>query len=294
MLFIQNLFGSNPSKFESCVIHGWYLASDLQILIITLIICLFLNRFEKLRTVIFLILLISSRIYCFYDSYINDYQGVDFNHHHNTKPGKDFLLDWYIKPWNSICGFILGIFFCQLFLETPLYKKDNAVEDNKKNNFLSRFNEFLCRSNWACYIISIIGLMCITYAYFWGTIINNFNEVSRFWTAFYHSICKLIFIFGLGIIIHFTLLGKLTFIKCILSLRFFSSVSKLLYGVYLFHYYIIQIYLLSLDSVPYLSVANITYIALGVGLVAIFVSLIITTLLESPVINAMKLLKDQK
>jgi len=222
------------------------------------------------------------------DAMESDYINCDFAHNHNSK--KDFFKDIYVKPWLTNSAYIVGIYFCELFIETPIYLTGchNETEEKKEKNIIRKFNEFLIHNNFICFILFVFALILLIVELLLGTYINNTLDLSVLLNAIYIAFGTPIFITGVAIILHLTFLGKLNFLKAFLSIRLVSSMSKLLYGVYLIHIYVMNIYLYSRDSVPYLSMLDNTYMGIGIFTVTCMISSVIIVLIESPIVNFMK------
>jgi peptidoglycan/LPS O-acetylase OafA/YrhL len=288
LLYFNNLV--NYAIDESCAGHTWYLANDMQFYVVSLAIFVFLNNYRLIRELIFATIFIGSNAYQMYFSYIKNYTFLDMSH---TSPDNmTFFNDFYIKPWMRITPFILGLYFCEFFLQSPVYLKDhNKEQSHEESNFslIRKINKILIKSNILCLIVFILALLMINYAVFINYYINNY-EFDIIWHAFFITFNKLFFVFGLGCLIHLTFLGKINFIYSILTIKPFSIFSRLTYGIYLFHIYVLLVVVLSSPSLLYLKFGDFVFLTTGYIIFSMLISYFFTILFESPVVHAIKLL----
>lgn len=193
---------------------------------------------------------------------------------------------------------ILGLFYCELFIETRLYRHDyvkihhnvlttSHTDHDGTKPILRRLNTALENNNLLCGIIFIISLVFINFAVFINYMPNRV-DLPVFWHAMFITFNKLLFVIGLGNIVHLTFLGKLTIIKNILSLELFSAISKVTYGIYLLHIVYILAFFISFPSAYYLNLSDFFLLAVGFFGISIVTSFICSLLLESPVVNILK------
>ena len=290
LLYINNLI-----KYEntlSCSVHTWYLANDMQFLLLTLFITIIFNKMNFIRNLIFISMFVASSAYQIYLCLSEGYRFNDLNH---TGPGMATYFDnYYIKPWTRICPYLLGIFFCELFLNTEIHKAFHKEENlsiigYNENGTLEKINKFLMSSNAACAFIFVFSIILINYAVFITYFVNNY-EFPAVWHAIFITFNKVLFVFGLAWIIHLTFLGKLKIIKEMLSFRLFSILAKFTYGTYLIHFYLLNVFFWSLNNVIFFKFSDFIFMSIGLAFVSIIYSFILTILLESPVVNATKLI----
>lgn len=318
LLYINNLIHySNKGDDMQCGGHTWYLANDMQFFIVSIFLFFFLNNLKWVRNSIFAGLFVASNAFQIYENYHMEYNyNLDLNHR-SPNSGK-FFDNYYTKPWNRICPYLLGIFFCELFLETPVYIGDykkvetKSVDENADTDveervspdgnvyirpaskvvdqnvpILRKFNLFLIQNSIATYIIFILSLILINGAFIISMIANRY-DYSQFWGAMFNTFSKTLFVFGLGCIIHLTFLGKFTFIKDLLSIKFFTIFSRITFGIYIIHIYLITVYFFSFNSQTYMKMGDYTFLAIGFFFVTAGLSLFFTVILESPIVQFLK------
>jgi peptidoglycan/LPS O-acetylase OafA/YrhL len=243
------------------------------------------------RNVIIALIFIGSLIAQMFICLDSELRYDDYSHPANNK---DFFTVYYIKPWSRITPYILGLYFCELFLETPLYLKEKGKEDENDMHIFQKINLFFINNNIACVILFIFSLILINISVFCAYF-TNYYDIPIIYHAYMLTFTKILFVFGLGCIVHLTFLGKFKFIYNILTLNIFTIVSRITYGIYLLHMFIILLVLTSLSNLLYMSFLELSIIAAGVFTIAIFVSFFFSLLIESPIINlTKKLLGDKK
>ena len=92
------------------------------------------------------------------------------------------------------------------------------------------------------------------------------------------------FVFGLGIIVHLTLLDKFTFIRTILTFKIETAVSRSTYGIYVIHFYFILFFTYAYDTFYYIQFYDMIFLAVGLFIFSWILSLIIGLIVESPII----------
>jgi len=223
----------------------------------------------------------------------------------------NFFFDFYVQPFARITPYLLGILYCELFFETDIYlnktdrKKEGMMESStdlekpEKNqdqqdecSNLRKINIYLKNNDAVCIIIFIISFILINYNIF----INKFYQTYNFspgWEAFTMTFNKVFFIIGLGNIIHLMFLEKFIFVKDFLSAKIFTQLSRLTYGDYILHYYIIMIFFYNSDSTIRINFIEFSFFAIGILVISLLASYVVGILFESPVINMLKSTKAE-
>jgi peptidoglycan/LPS O-acetylase OafA/YrhL len=287
LLYINNLMDYGMDGM--CAGHTWYLANDMQFFFGSIILFIFLNNQKLVRNIIIFIIFIFSLGWQVYQAYINGYRYNDILH----DSGKDFFSNYYIQPWARVTPYIVGLYFCELFMETRLYRQTLKKDDTNEIIFLRKVNDLLSRNNFVCFILFIFSLLLINFAVFITHWTLNY-DIGIAYHAVILAFNKTLFVIGLGFIIHLTFLGKFNVIRSFLSLKSFTVISRMTYGAYLIHlYYMITIFFGTPGSY-YLSFIEFIYLTCGFVTLSLFTSFILSLILESPVINLTKRLIDDK
>jgi len=69
--------------------------------------------------------------------------------------------------------------------------------------------------------------------------------------------------------------------------------SRLTYGVYILHYYVIMVFLYNTDSNIRIDILEYSFFSMGLMVITLFISYIVGILFESPVINMIKFTKSE-
>jgi len=310
IFYIQNFIDYSDLKGQTCVGHSWYLCDDMIYFVFTTILILLVKNKKLILNLIILVLFILSIVWEIL-IVIRDNYSFSFKKQGQVKG--NFFFDFYIQPHARITPYLLGILYCQLFFETDLYvnnienKKENLlmqssnyknlIDKEEKNNFseeglslFRRINQYLQNNNLLCYIIFIFSLILINYSVFINKVIQIY-DLSQGMEAFMITFNKIFFIIGLGNILHLIFLDKFTWIKNFLSLKIFTQLSRLTYGVYILHYYVVLIYYYNSDSEIRFDIIIDSFLAIGLLIVTLILSYILGVLFESPVINMLKNLR---
>ncbi len=129
--FWQNLlYINNFTKEKGCVGVAWYLSNDMQFFLISILIFIPFNRNKLIRDIICLSLFVASIICSFTISLINQFPFNDMNHPLQTKG--DFFQDFYIMPYIRITTYMLGLYFAEWFIHTPVYLKEEEEKLKKE------------------------------------------------------------------------------------------------------------------------------------------------------------------
>ena len=166
-------------------------------------------------------------------------------------------------------------------------KKENE-EEEEKPSIIYRMNVYLENNNLVCFILLLVGLILLNFA-FWTCTISAHYKLSVFMAAFMNTFNKLFFILGMAIVLHLTFLDKFSFIKKFLSFKIMSTVSRGTYGIYMIHMYFIFLFVCSYGNFYYLKFLDYSVFIVGIFVFTWAVSFVIGLIIESPVIGLSKL-----
>lgn len=290
ILYFNNLPNYTPPD-SMCAGHTWYLANDMQFFIVFMLIFVFLAEYDTIRNLVVLAIMIGSlaisTVLC-----IN--QELNYNDRsHNRKTNPNEFNEYYIKPYIRVAPYILGLFFCEFYLNCKAYPKYVENSDTKKDNIFRKINKKIERNNLVAFLMFIFAMILINFSVFstWWT--NNY-DVNLPFQGVMKTFNKVLFVWGLAILVQLTFLGKFKIIYHILSLDLFNVLGKLTFGIYLVHMYIILIAGTHFNSLPYLNFWFFSIFAVGALGAATIVSLIVSLLFESPVISILKSLMGRE
>jgi peptidoglycan/LPS O-acetylase OafA/YrhL len=282
ILYINNLVKYDPPGM--CAGHTWYLANDMQFFLASIILFIFLNNQKAIRNTIISFIFIASLGYQVYQALKYGYRFNDIAH--MSASDADFFDNYYIQPWARCTPYIVGFYFCELFLETPVYKRLPS-SGNTQISFLRKVNNLLIRNNVVCFFLFLFSLALINFSIFIAHLTNT-EDLPMIYHALMLAFNKTLFVIGLGFIIHLTFLGKFGLIKSFLSLKFFTVVSRLTYGIYLIHLYFMGVIYFSTTGTYYLSFVEFIYLTVGFVSLSFVTSFVLSLLLESPVVMLSK------
>lgn len=290
ILYFNNLLNYTPPD-SMCAGHTWYLANDMQFFIVFMLIFVFLAEYDTIRNLVVLAIMIASlaisTVLC-----IN--QELNYNDRsHNRKVNPNEFNEYYIKPYIRVAPYILGLFFCEFYLNCKAYPKYVENSDTKKDNIFRKINKKIEKNNLVAFLMFIFAMILINFSVFstWWT--NNY-DVNLPFQGVMKTFNKVLFVWGLAILVQLTFLGKFKIIYHILSLDLFNVLGKLTFGIYLVHMYIILIAGTHFNSLPYLNFWFFSIFAVGALGAATIVSLIVSLLFESPVISILKSLMGRE
>lgn len=272
LLFIGNLV---EYEYRMCAFHTWYLQNDMQFFIIVSLVILIFYKSKILHNIILLSLLVLSCCYHFISSYENK-QKFDFRK--LVALEGSFWTKFYFSPLSRIPTFILGVFFCQLYVDFK--------NSSKENNLASLINKNIQNNKKITSATFVITLFCLVYSIVSLYFPNNY-ELSTFFNAFICTFNKVIFIIGLGLLIQLIILGKLNILKKILSLKIFSFISKISYALYLFHFNFIFPSFQNAKNVEF-SFTNFTLYTLIYYFPCVIFCFLITVAIDIPIFHMIK------
>lgn len=284
LLYINNVvnYEAMGNQTGMCAGHSWYLANDMQFFILFLMIFVLLSNQRKARNILIGCIMVVSLIISYFVCINKKYRYNDMAH--PTSSSATFFNDYYIKPYIRISPYILGLYFCEFYLECEAYPK---YKPNDKDNSFRKINRFFKNSTTASVILFVFALILINFAVFSTYLTNNY-DLDMWVHATFQTLNKNLFVIGLGLIVHLTFLGQMRIIYNILNQKIFNVIAKITYGTYLIHLYIFLGILTSYPQAIYFKFSNMLMLSLGVFIFALISAFVLSILFESPVISMMK------
>lgn len=277
VLYISNFFNDK----SQCAGHMWYLTNDMQFYIFFMgLLMVFTNKHK--RSLILLIIFISSIIYSIYISIREEYGFNDISHMSNQM-NNSFFIDFYIKPWIRVNPYIIGIFSCEFYINSKLYMK-NRNDDTNYQNFYQKINEKIEKSTIFTYALLTFSIFSMNFSIFSTYITNNY-KISMSLQGIMQGLNKDLFVFGLSIMIHLCFLDRFTFIHKLLSFRIYNILGKFTFGLYLIHIYILGLFYTNSDSFSYFNPIQVFIHSVGIIAISFLVSIVLSLIIESPVVR---------
>jgi len=126
------LYINNFANGFGCVGAAWYLSNDMQFFLISILIFILFNKNKLIRDMICLSIFVGSIISSIFVSYHYEFAYNDYTHKYDTTG--DFLNDFYIMPYIRITTYMLGLYFAEFFIHSPVYIKEKEEKEFKQKH----------------------------------------------------------------------------------------------------------------------------------------------------------------
>ncbi|XP_070564243.1 nose resistant to fluoxetine protein 6-like [Ptychodera flava] len=267
-LYINNLYPFPGNLFEQCGYWFWYMACVMQFYIITPIIIAILAKWPVIGLSVIGVLIAvcvgcTVSLSAYYDipvSVAQVFQGyMDFDN-------LDEIFEQHIhsKPYTRMTPYLVGMVVAYVI-----------VKHGK---------EFKIRK-WLSFIIwcvaMVVTLACIfgLYSTFQG------NELSRGVTLLHHALAKLGFSLAVGWLVFACVTDHGGFIHRFLSWKFWIPLSRISFGAYLMHAFVMEIFVFNRDNLIFLSYANVVWIWIASMMAAYFAAFFFVLVTEKPLLR---------
>mmetsp|Transcript_23891 Transcript_23891/g.26510 ORF Transcript_23891/g.26510 Transcript_23891/m.26510 type:complete len:186 (+) Transcript_23891:1420-1977(+) len=107
--------------------------------------------------------------------------------------------------------------------------------------------------------------------------------------AIYTALSRPIYVFGLGLLLAGPLTGKGSLLQVILGGRFYAPWAKLTFYGYMVHLFVFSFYFAQIRQAIYLSHATVLFAYIGVIIVTLLISIVLSIAFESPLIQLERL-----
>lgn len=261
----KNLLMINLDVKELCNLVTWYIMCDYQLSLWVILLALLYVHHKKSGIVMFTIsyllaLWIPGFITYWYSLpaviFPKVQLAVDMRSHEllNYKYFKS-----YLRGGAYLTGVAMGYFMWQ-------------NKPSKHRNIISKY-----WSNIVCAIAVLV--LCISFAF--GKVMKDrpYNPIEA---GLYASVERTIWSIAICMIIGVCEYGDVSYVKDILSSRTFIPLSKLSYGIYLIHPFLIWRYLYKARAPFFYDFYSLMCVTLGVLMMAILLSLVLWLLIEAP------------
>eukprot|EP00340_Litonotus_pictus_P000005 CAMPEP_0170519286 /NCGR_PEP_ID=MMETSP0209-20121228/4766_1 /TAXON_ID=665100 ORGANISM="Litonotus pictus, Strain P1" /NCGR_SAMPLE_ID=MMETSP0209 /ASSEMBLY_ACC=CAM_ASM_000301 /LENGTH=683 /DNA_ID=CAMNT_0010805145 /DNA_START=96 /DNA_END=2148 /DNA_ORIENTATION=+ len=133
LLYVNNLVYYDWKSMEfMCANQTWYLANDMQFFVLFTVIFVFLAEKHLLRNLAVLLIIVGSLVSSIVICIANQYNNNDVSH--NRPVDLNEFNDYYMKPWIRVAPYIIGLFFCEFYLNCPAYPKYKENQDVPNDN----------------------------------------------------------------------------------------------------------------------------------------------------------------
>jgi peptidoglycan/LPS O-acetylase OafA/YrhL len=274
LLYIQNF----TKIGEGCLIWGWYLANDMQFFLITPLLIILYNHSSKwaLR-VIGAIMVMSIGAQIFVLSY------YDLSTSYFYKAKGELFEDYYVKPYDRVNAYVLGIMVAWAFMTWKTDQKRGA------DSTITRWTRRWVDNVVLKYILIAVGIgitfglcsMHYVFNHYWQDIVTWHNVV-------FIAVSRPLFVVGLLMVVYPVILGREKTLFAILGAPFWNVLGKLTYGAYLFHVLITIAEKSGEYHAGYWTIMRTFFFSIHTWVMSYVVSFILTLFLELPVSNLEK------
>ena len=266
LLYIQNF----KEIAEGCLIWSWYLANDMQFFLITPWLVIFYKKLPKQCIVAIIAIIICS---IGVQSYVVYHYDLSVSYFYKSKG--EFFEDYYVKPYNRINAYLLGIIIAWMYFEW----KDKKSQDSTINKLTRSWVDNVVLK-WVLIFVGLaITFVCVALHYVFN---HDWERIVTWHNVLYIIVSRPLFVIGLLLVIYPVMLGKEKNLFAILGAPFWNVLAKLTYGAYMFH----CIILFAEKSMDYHSIhftfMRTMFSSIHIWVLSYLLSLILTLFIELP------------
>lgn len=264
-LYINNFLDSD----KGCLDHSWYLATDTQLYMLSLLVLIPLSRWPTIGLTINFLLLI---IFTIITAVLNVYMELPPTALTAVyADSRERLSDWaevYYKPYPHAGSYCIGIVTGYLFI-----KKSRLI-----------FKKWMLILGWL--VVCVASAVILFSARNW-----NLGYKSSPWiSALYASTSRTVWSICVAWVIIVCEYGYGGIVNSILSCKLFVPFSRVCYSAYLIHPLIQWIYNAQLHERIYPSHYNWTYMVIGHSVISFASAIVLSLMAESPFLSLQKLI----
>ena len=195
----------------------------------------------------------------------------------------------YEKPWSRVGAYLVGCFIGFSIFELKLKEKYRELSNTFFNSMYLKLQE----SRILSLIFSIVGTGFTSMVIFplgGAYTCKEENWWARFPSALYAMLARPLFVFGVGLIVMPTIVGRLRFLIHFLGSETFSVLARLTYVVYMIHIVIMLWVLLDVRQGLYASSLGQWIFGIGTWVISFLVAIPVSMMWEVPFLNIEKYL----
>lgn len=263
LLFLQNWIDAR----HICLLHTWYLANDFHfhLLSLAVILPLLIGR-KQLAFIICTVITIASIILAAVINYVNDYPPGMLYAQPEIEERWDLNFDYYWRPYSHAGAYFVGLIF-------------GYALASEKRRVLPRNSTLI---GWCASLLTLFVTLFGVYGW------NGGHESGKLVNAFYSSTHRTFWALGLAWLVYACGVGQGGIIGYFLSWRGFLPFSRLTFSVYLVHPWLIWIYMANVRYIVPATHYTGFYIFLAHWILSYAVALILTLLVEAPLVQLSK------
>ena len=280
-LFVSNFV--SPNDAGNCFIGSWYLPNDMQFYLLSLPILYLYVRHSRIFGWGLLSVCIAFSIIANGTITYDEHLHAKLDHPENSE---HYMEDLYYKPYCRIAPYCIGLLGGFVYYA---FKKNKSGEEF--DPLASAIAKGINNSRTVRFIWYGFGLFLINFFIFIQyDAYKSDDNWSRSKNTVYFAFQR--FAWGLGLNLFFLpiLMGHMSFFRPFLQSNWWMPLAKLVFGVYLMHMVVGQIYFMSQPVSYYWTQSALFVDALFLLVVTFIIVIPITLFVESPTLNLEKLL----
>jgi peptidoglycan/LPS O-acetylase OafA/YrhL len=278
-LFLNNFI--LPSGSNNCLVGAWYLPNDMQFYLFSLPVMYLYVKHSRIFGWGMLLMAITFHIIANASITHDEHLKVKVTDLHNQHY---FFDDLYYKPWCRIGPYAMGLLGGYVL---HAFKKGKAgMEFDPLAGLIAHAINDYRAVRWGCYALGLFLINFFVFypydayqhSYTWS------NSANAAWNAFN----RVGWAFALNLIYLPISMGHLSFIRPFLQSNWWAAPAKLVFGVYLTHMTIGQIYLYSRPCSYIFSQFTLFQEALFIYVLSFLLVIPLSLFVESPSVNLEK------
>ncbi|KAF2891678.1 hypothetical protein ILUMI_14495, partial [Ignelater luminosus] len=256
LLYVHNIFPG-----EMCVEHAWYSSADFQLILVSPILLLSLNRWPKMTLIMIGILAVCSTITGFLTSWLLEITISSLDIEKNRNLNRYFYYATWLRcsPW--LIGLIVGY----------------VIFEVKRKQFEFTINKIIASA--LCAASLAVMYVCVFEGY--DVIIGKSDKVTD---AFRIALVRPSWVIAVSWIIFACAVGYGGPINKFLSLPVFQILSKLTYSMYLIHFPIMVVVIGKMATPSVFTTSQMFYGFWSDFMVILMVSTVLSLAFELPVV----------
>lgn len=207
----------------------------------------------------------------------------------------DFMNNYYYKPWCRAPPYLFGLYLGILYKEYMNKQKECDEKKTVNDTLLARIKRKMIEAptyRYSCYVIGLFLVLFLTF--FPRQIQIDEGAWSETFILIWLTFQRLLFVLGLNLILLPSLIVSKDIIAKILAWNVFGVITKISFGMYLVHYFIIERSMLGVRQATYYTSESILYFYFTDVFFTILVAAILSLCVEIPFINLEKFIKGDK
>jgi peptidoglycan/LPS O-acetylase OafA/YrhL len=279
-LFINNFV--LPKTTNNCLVGSWYLPNDMQFFLISLPIMYLYVKSSRIFGWGLLSMCVGFTMIAGGSIYYNEHFEVNYLGVHN----RYFMNDYYYKPYTRIAPYCIGLLAGFIY---HAYKKNKLGEEF--DPLASWFADVINKSQAVRFVLYALGLFFINFFMFIQyNAYQPGDEWSRSGNAAFAAFNKLGYSLGLTFIILPMTMGHLSWARVFFESNWWGPPSKLVFGVYLMHMVVGQVYLFSQPVSYFWDPLNTFKDSLFILVLAFLFVIPLHLIVEVPTVNLEKII----